>query len=262
MIIDGFPVAAVLIALGYALLKYVTGQKGEAAHYFFKGAEVFVWVMVPYLALNIADTFLKNEFSLTVEGSWKALGNDIHYLDSLHRKALDWLFYEAKVEAILQATIILAPLANTLNAATFPWKMVLTYSISFILGAYFLALLILPYYGALLTIGASLLTVPEIRQLGAPLYSVYLVYGPTFLLIARAARDALKNPAVAAVPPSANWWDLGNPDLLINVASKMSQASLVIFQTAVHIMAGLVIAGAISLAVSGALGGPGIRFRV
>ena len=261
MIIDTIPGVVVLVLFTYGLIKLLMGLRAEALHWWFMAAEVGFWIWVAYTALNLANQ-VGEEFSLTIEGSWQSLGNDIHYLNKLHEKVLDWLFYEAKVEAVLQATIILSPLANTLNAITFPWKLLLTYSLSFILGGYFLGLLMLPYYQAFVTVGATLLVVPRLRQLGAPLYSAYLVYGPTFLLISRAARDALNNPAVTAVPPSYEWWNLGNPDLLINIASKMAQASLVIFQTAIHIMAALVIAGALSLAVSGALGGPGIRLRV
>jgi len=260
-IIDSIPLVAVIFLLGYGFLKILTGLRSEGVHYILKGIDVAVLCFVAWFALTTADAFSSILVGKGVEASWNSLSNDgvVGNLATTGEKVRDWFVWESKVEGILALTIVFQPLASMVSAGTLPWRLLMSYSLFWIWGTYYVSMIMRYAWPPMLTIGATLLTVPHLRRIGAPLYALALVYGPALVLCANVAAAALNNPNLSGVPsPDLFSFDL---DYFINILSKMESAAKAVFEAATKIMIIHIVAGGVSAGVSGALGGPGIRLR-
>jgi len=258
-IIDSIPLAAVIFLISYGFLKILTGLRPEGTRYLIRGAEVGVWCFIAWFALTAADTFSSLLVGKSVETSWNTLHSVVGNLATTGEKVRDWFVWESKVEGILASTIVLQPLASMVNAGTLPWRLLMSYSLFWLWGTYYVALIMRYVWSSILTIGATLITVPRLKRIGAPLYALALVYGPALVLCANIAAGALSNPDLNSVPPPSLFsFDL---DYFINVMGKMENAAKAVFKAATEIMIVHIVAGGVSAGVSGALGGPGIRLR-
>lgn len=252
------PALAVGILLSYALLKWALGLRAEAAYYLWVAMEVGAWVFVAWAALQLADMTSRAIAGMGVEASWNALASKAPSLAALAEKVRDWIFWEAKAEAYLILSIILQPFASWLNAATSVPRFLMLISVAVVYGTYFVAEILRPYWPVLMTLGATLITVPRLRSIGAPLYAFVLVYGPALVVMSNAAGAALASMPIPP-PPNPFPFDLGR---ILTAVQDMEKAGYAVYECAVRLMVGHAVAGALSVAVSGALGGPGIRLRV
>ncbi|RLE79181.1 MAG: hypothetical protein DRJ52_08955 [Thermoprotei archaeon] len=291
-------IATILIWLAGGIAYYVLGNYTRANEYFMNSLKTAFAVAIPAITLNIADkiftafcrefnidqvkksalTNLPNateyhvyKFESSVVWAWQRLKEVSKNFLNLHQKCVDWIFFEASVKSFLYATIIAAPIANVVDSACTTWRMILTWSSSFLLSIYVVSVIMSQYYDIMLIIGSALIPcdLMRLRQIGATLYAIPVIYGPALYIWSFYAGKALANPDVSNVPSVTSFkFDLSNinpintVNFITNISSKMANAAYEVYFVAIGSILGFAVVGALCVALARVLGGPGVRLSV